>query len=179
MRSYLAVDIGASGGRHIVAWQQDGRIITQEVYRFENGADIKNGHLCWVAEGLVRHVIVGMKACREQGYTPVSMGIDTWGVDFALLDRDDNIVGDLVAYRDSCTDCMDRLLEETMPFERLYAITGIAKQPFNTVYQMMAVLREHPEYREQVTDFLLIPEYLSYRLTGKRGTSRRTSPPAR
>jgi len=169
MNCYLAVDIGASGGRHIVAWLEDERIITKEVYRFENGAEMKNGHLCWDAEGLVNHVIAGMKACHEQGYAPVSMGIDTWGVDFVLLNKDGEMVGDLVAYRDSRTDGMDRLLEETMSFEELYRITGIAKQPFNTVYQMMAVLKEHPEYREQAVDFLLTPEYLSYRLTGKKG----------
>ncbi len=169
MNCYLAVDIGASGGRHIVAWLEGKRIITKEVYRFENGMEMKNGHLCWDAEGLVRHVVAGMKACGEQGYEPVSMGIDTWGVDFVLLDKDGNMVGDLVAYRDSRTEGMDKLLEEDMPFEELYRITGIAKQPFNTVYQMMAVLKEHPEYRHQAADFLLTPEYLSYRLTGKRG----------
>ena len=169
MNCYLAVDIGASGGRHIVAWLENERIITKEVYRFENGAEMKNGHLCWDAEGLVSHVIAGMKACHDQGYTPVSMGIDTWGVDFVLLDQNGRMVGDLVAYRDSRTDGMDKLLEETMSFEELYRITGIAKQPFNTVYQMMAVLKEHPEYREQAVDFLLTPEYLSYRLTGKKG----------
>jgi len=166
---YLAVDIGASGGRHIVAWLENQRIITKEVYRFENGAEMKNSHLCWDAEGLFEHVVAGMKACKEQGYAPVSIGIDTWGVDFVLLNKDGGMVGDLVAYRDSRTDGMDNLLEETMPFADLYRITGIAKQPFNTVYQMMAVLREHPEYREEASDFLMVPEYLSYRLTGRRG----------
>lgn len=168
MHCYLSVDIGASGGRHIVGWLEEGRICTREVYRFENGAVMKNGHLCWDAEGLCEHVIAGMRACREQGFLPISMGIDTWAVDFALLDQDGQIVGDLVAYRDSRTQGMDVLLEETLPFAELYRLTGIAKQPFNTVYQLMAVLKEHPEYRQQVTDFLLVPEYLSYRLTGRR-----------
>ncbi|MBR6569976.1 MAG: rhamnulokinase, partial [Clostridia bacterium] len=169
MNCYLAVDIGASSGRHLVAWLEDQKIITKEVYRFENGAEMKNGHLCWDAEGLVQHVVAGMKACREQGYEPVSMGIDTWGVDFVLLDKNGGMVGDLIAYRDSRTEGMDKLLEETMSFEELYRITGIAKQPFNTVYQMMAALKEHPEYAEEAVDFLMVPEYLSYRLTGKRG----------
>ena len=168
MKCYLAVDIGASGGRHIVGWLEDGAVHTREVYRFENGAEMKNGHLCWDAEGLYRHVVEGMKACREQGFVPVSMGIDTWAVDFALLDQKGELLGDVVAYRDSRTEDMDVLLEETMPFSELYRITGIAKQPFNTVYQLMAVLKEQPEYRELAADFLLVPEYLSYRLTGKR-----------
>jgi len=169
MNCYLAVDIGASSGRHLVAWLEDQKIVTKEVYRFENGAEMKNGHLCWDAEGLFQNVVAGMKACREQGYAPISMGIDTWGVDFVLLDKDGNRVGDMVAYRDSRTEGMDKLLEETMSFEELYRITGIAKQPFNTIYQMMAVLKEHPEYRDAVVDFLMVPEYLSYRLTGIRG----------
>ena len=168
MNCYLAIDIGASGGRHIVGWLEEGKICTKEVYRFENGAEMKNGHLCWNAEGLFQHVIAGLKACGQQGYAPVSMGIDTWAVDFALLDSQGQLVGDLVAYRDSRTDGMDHLLEQQMPFSELYRITGIARQPFNTVYQMMAVLKEHPEYREVADDFLLVPEYLSYRLTGKK-----------
>ena len=168
MKTYLAVDIGASGGRHIVGWVEHGKIETREVYRFENGAEMKGDHLVWDIDAIVAHVIAGMKACREQGYTPVSMGIDTWGVDFALLDAAGERVGDIVSYRDARTEGMDTLMEETMPFEELYRISGTAKQPFNTVYQMIAVLREHPEYRETVRDFLLVPEYISYCLTGKK-----------
>ena len=168
MKCYLAVDIGASGGRHIVGWMENGTVQTKEVYRFENSAEMKNGHLCWDAEGLYSHVTAGMKTCREQGFLPVSMGIDTWAVDFVLLDEHGEMVGDMIAYRDSRTEGMDALLEKTMPFSELYRITGIAKQPFNTLYQLMAVLKEHPEYREKAVDFLLLPEYLSYRLTGKR-----------
>ena len=168
MKTYLAVDIGASGGRHIVGWVEQGKIETREVYRFENGAEMKDGHLAWDIDAIVAHVIAGMKACREQGYTPVSMGIDTWGVDFALLDAAGERVGDVVSYRDARTEGMDALMEQTMPFAELYRISGTAKQPFNTVYQMIAVLREHPEYRETARDFLLVPEYISYRLTGKK-----------
>lgn len=168
MQTYLAIDIGASGGRHIVAWMADGRIQTQEVYRFENGASMKGDHLCWNAEGLFDHVVAGLKAAKDAGFTPVSIGIDTWAVDFALLDKNDNMLGDLVAYRDSRTEGIDKELEKTLSFAELYSITGIAKQPFNTVYQMMAVLREHPEWREEAADFLMVPEYLSWRLTGKK-----------
>lgn len=168
MKTYLAIDIGASSGRHIVAWLDQGKIETREVYRFPNGGAMKDGHLCWDIEGLEKHVVAGLKAAREQGYTPVSIGIDTWGVDFILLDQDGQRVGDAVAYRDTRTEGMDAVLEQTCSFEQLYAACGIAKQPFNTVYQMMAVLREHPEYRDTVDDFLMMPEYLSYILTGKK-----------
>lgn len=168
MKTYLAIDIGASSGRHIVAWLEGDKIETREVYRFPNGGSMKDGHLCWDIEGLEHHVVAGLKAAKEQGYTPVSIGIDTWGVDFILLDAEGKRVGDAVAYRDTRTDGMDAELEKTFSFEELFAICGIAKQPFNTVYQMMAVVREHPEYRESVEDFLMMPEYLSYILTGKK-----------
>ncbi len=168
MHYHLAIDIGASGGRHILGWLEDGCIRTKEVYRFENGAAMKDGHLCWNMQALEQHVIQGLKACREAGCVPETMGIDTWAVDFALLDAQDKRLGDVVAYRDERVQGMDTLLEKTMPFAELYRRTGIAKQPFNTVYQLMAVLREHPEYREQAADFLLVPEYLSFLLTGKK-----------
>lgn len=164
----LAIDIGASSGRHIAAWVEGGRIEMKEVYRFPNGASMKNGHLCWDIEALEQHVVNGLKAAGEQGLAPAAIGIDTWGVDFVLLDRQGRRLGDAVAYRDSRTEGMDRELEQVLPFSGHYSECGIAKQPFNTVYQMMALLREHPEYREEADGFLMMPEYLSYLLTGKQ-----------
>ena len=168
MRTYLAIDIGASSGRHIVTWLEGGRIETREVYRFPNGGEMKNGHLCWDIDGLEKHVIAGLKAAGEQGYAPVSIGIDTWGVDFVLLEKEGKRMGEAVHYRDDRTDGMDAALEQIMPFPFHFGLCGIAKQPFNTVYQMMAVLKEHPEYAEEADDFLMMPEYLSYILTGRK-----------
>ncbi len=168
MNIYLAIDIGASSGRHIAAWLEDGRIVTREVYRFPNGAAMKDGHLCWDIEGLEKHVIAGLKAAKEQGLTPMSIGIDTWAVDFVLLDAAGKRLGDAVAYRDSRTDGMDAVLEGTLPFPFHYGLCGIAKQPFNTVYQMMALLREQPEIADKADDFLMMPEYLGYILTGQK-----------
>lgn len=165
---YLAIDIGASSGRHIAAWLENGRIETREVYRFPNGASMRGGHLCWDIEALENHVVAGLKAAGEQQLAPACIGIDTWGVDFVLLDKAGNRLGDAVAYRDSRTVGIDTELEQTLSFAGLYSICGIAKQPFNTVYQMIALLKEHPEYRETAADFLMMPEYLSYLLTGKR-----------
>ena len=93
------------------------------------------------------------------------IGIDTWGVDYVLLDQAGQVLGDTVAYRDSRTQGMDAKLEQTMPFTELYRRTGIAKQPFNTVYQLMATPREQ---LDQAQDFLMIPDYLHYRLTGRK-----------
>ena len=168
MKSYLAIDIGASSGRHIVAWLEDGKIEIREVYRFPNGGSMVNGHLCWDIEGLTKHVIEGIKAAKEQGYEPAYIGIDTWGVDFVLLNKKDQRVGEAIAYRDQRTDGMDTELEKNLPFPFHFGLCGIAKQPFNTIYQMMAVMKEHPEYAEEVEDFLMMPEYLSFILTGKK-----------
>lgn len=129
---------------------------------------MNNGHLCWDIEALERHVVAGLKAAKEQGYLPSSIGIDTWAVDFILLDKEGKRLGDAVAYRDARTAGMDTELEKTLSFKDHFALCGIAKQPFNTVYQMMSVLLEHPEYAENADDFLMMPEYLSYILTGKK-----------
>ena len=168
MRIYLAIDIGASSGRHIAAWLEGERIVTREVYRFPNGAEMRNGHLCWDIEALEGHVIAGVKAAVQAGLSPDFIGVDTWGVDFVLLDKAGQRLGDAVAYRDSRTEGVDALLEEALPYPFHYGLCGIAKQPFNTVYQMMAVLREHPEYADTAEDFLMMPEYLSYVLTGRK-----------
>ncbi len=168
MRIYLAIDIGASSGRHIAAWLEGERIVTREVYRFPNGAEMRNGHLCWDIEALEGHVVAGVKAAVQAGLSPDFIGVDTWGVDFVLLDREGQRLGDAVAYRDSRTEGVDALLEEALPYPFHYGLCGIAKQPFNTVYQMMAVLREHPEYADTADDFLMMPEYLSYVLTGRK-----------
>ena len=167
MKSYVAIDIGASSGRHIAGWVEGGVIRTQEVYRFPNSMQASGGHLCWDAQALYAHVLAGLKACAAQGVQPASVGIDTWGVDFVLLDEHNEPLGDLVAYRDRRTQGMDAILEETLPYEALYARTGIAKQPFNTLYQLMAVFREHPQYVSTARRMLFVPEYLSFLLTGK------------
>ena len=163
---YLAVDIGASSGRHMLASMKDGKMQLEEVYRFPNGMDNKNGTLCWDVERLITEIKNGLKKCKEIGKIPVSMGIDTWGVDYVLLDKDDNILGDTVGYRDSRTEGMDEKVYEVIPQDDLYARTGIQKQVFNTIYQLMAVKQSHPEYLEQAETILMIPDYFNFLLTG-------------
>ena len=104
---YLAVDIGASSGRHILGWLEKGKIRLEEIYRFENKLVRQSGHLCWDLEHLFHEVTAGMKKCGELGRVPVSVGIDTWGVDFVLLDEGGNVLGPTVAYRDGRTKGMD------------------------------------------------------------------------
>ena len=163
---YLAVDIGASSGRHMLASMKDGKMQLEEVYRFPNGMDNKNGTLCWDVDRLITEIKNGLKKCKEIGKIPVSMGIDTWGVDYVLLDKDDNILGDTVGYRDSRTEGMDEKVYEVIPQDDLYARTGIQKQIINTIYQLMSVKESHPEYLEQAETILMIPDYFNFLLTG-------------
>ena len=164
---YLAVDIGASSGRHILGHAEDGRIVLEEVYRFDNDLVTRNGHLCWELERLFSEILRGMKRCAELGRIPAAMGIDTWGVDFVLLDEKGRVLGDAVAYRDSRTAGMDSTAAALILPEELYARTGIQKQIFNTIYQFLALKKERPELLAQATRMLMIPEYFHWRLTGK------------
>ena len=163
---YLAVDIGASSGRHILGWIEDGKIQLEEVYRFPNGMTEKNGRLCWDHAALTEHVINGIARCKEIGKIPSYMGIDTWGVDFLLLDKEGNVIGDSVGYRDDRTDGCDELVYKIIPQDELYARTGIQKQMFNTVYQLMAVKTQNPGELESADALLMMPDYLGYKLTG-------------
>ena len=167
---HLAVDIGASSGRHIVGYLEDGKICLQEIYRFENRLIRRDGHLCWDIDHLYEEVVNGIKKCAELGYRPSTMGIDTWAVDFVLLDREGKRIGEAVSYRDDRTDHIREELEESgvLTFEEHYARTGIQYQKFNTVYQLLALKKEHPDMLEQAETVLMIPDYLNYRLTGKK-----------
>ncbi len=163
---YLAIDIGASSGRHMLATVVDGKMQLEEVYRFPNGMDNKDGTLCWDVDRLFTEIKNGLKKCKEVGKVPVSMSIDTWGVDYVLLDENDNILGNTVGYRDSRTNGMDEKVYEIISHEDLYKRTGIQKQIFNTVYQLMAVKETHPEYLEKAAALLMIPDYFHFLLTG-------------
>lgn len=166
MNYYLAVDIGASSGRHILGWLEDGVMKLEEVYRFPNGMEKVDGHLCWNVPKLFEEIKNGMKRCAEIGKIPDCMGIDTWAVDYVLLDGDGGVLGKTYGYRDSRTEGMDQKVYERIPEEELYKRTGIQKQIFNTVYQLMAVQQQEPELMEQAETMLMIPDYFTYLLTG-------------
>ncbi len=165
---FLAIDIGASSGRHILGSVENGKIILEEVYRFWNGMDNVDGTLCWDVDRLFNEIIAGMKKCKEIGRIPASVGIDTWGVDFVLLDKEDNIVGQTVGYRDHRTDGMDEEVYKIISEDELYARTGIQKAIYNTIYQLMAVKRTHPEHLEKADAMLMIPDYFHFKLSGKK-----------
>ncbi len=164
--SCLAIDIGASSGRHILFRPESGNM--QEIYRFPNGMTEKNGHLCWDYDAIFAHILEGMRRCKELGEIPDSVGIDTWGVDFVLLDESDRAIGDFVGYRDSRTNGMDAEVSKIITPEGLYRRTGIQKAAYNTIYQLMALKLQHPEQLEAAKTFLMTPDYLHWRLCGRK-----------
>ena len=163
MKYALAVDIGASSGRHIVGWLEDGKIRTKEVYRFPNGVTEKDGCLTWDMDGLLEHVKFGIAEAKKQFSTIDTLSIDTWGVDYVLLKGDEEVYP-VYAYRDSRTEAVVSQVHEIIPFSELYRHTGCQFQPFNTIYQLY---HEKLNGRlEGVTDMLMIPEYLIWKLCG-------------
>lgn len=165
---YLAIDIGASSGRHILGYLNNGIIELEEVHRFSNGMIDVDGSKCWDTDMLFTEIKAGMKACAKLGKIPVSVSIDTWGVDFVLVDKDGNRLGEAVGYRDSRTKGMDAEVYKYIEEEKLYARTGIQKQMYNTIYQLMAVKMKRPELLEKADAMLHTPDYYHYRLTGKK-----------
>ncbi len=165
---YLAVDIGASSGRHILGSIQNGKIVLEEVYRFPNGMIKKDGNLIWETDRLFSEIIAGMKKCKEIGKIPVSVGIDTWGVDFALLDDKDELAGPVVGYRDHRTDGMDTEVYKIISERDLYKRVGIQKAIFNTIFQLYAVKLKTPDILNNAKSLLMMPDYFHFLLSGKK-----------
>lgn len=164
MKYFLAIDIGASSGRHILGYIENGELKTREIYRFYNGVDKRDGHLYWDADRLFSEVKNGLKAAKAQGCIPEVIGIDTWAVDYALLDKDDKLIGDIFAYRDGRTESVIPDVHRVISFDELYERTGIQFQPFNTVYQLYA--DKLSGKLDKAESFLMLPDYLNFLLTG-------------
>lgn len=164
MTYYLAIDIGASSGRHILGYIDNGRLKLEEIHRFENYITNQNGTLVWDIEHLVSEVKKGIAKCKEIGKIPCTVAIDTWGVDYVLLDESKQEILPAVSYRDSRTNRVINKAESIISAEELYLKTGIQKQNFNTIYQLYA--DKLSGRLEDAKHFLMIPAYLSYKLTG-------------
>ena len=163
MKYYLAIDIGASSGRHILGWREKDELKTEEIYRFPNGVTEREGHLIWDMEALLRHVKTGIDRALEAYPQIESLSIDTWGCDYVLLEGEREI-WPCFAYRDHRTEAIHEEVHATVPFPELYRRTGCQFQLFNTIYQLCA---DKAEGRlDRATDFLMVPEYLMYKLTG-------------
>lgn len=160
---YLAIDLGASSGRHIVGWRENEELHTKEVYRFANEVISAEGHLTWDIKKLLAEVEQGIRAAQSEFDQIESLSIDTWGVDYVLMEGEKEILP-CYAYRDSRTKEIISQVHEKIPFSELYRRTGCQFQNFNTIYQLYDDLQEGR--LEKATDILMLPEYLMYRLTG-------------
>lgn len=163
---YLGIDIGASSGRHILAHMEEGKLLLEEVFRFPNGNKDTGDEKVWDVDELFENIIKGLCECKRIGKIPKSVGIDTWGVDFVLLDKEGKRIGNAVSYRDKRTTGMDRKVNEYISDEALYKKIGIQKQPFNTIYQLMAIRETTPNDLKKADSMLMIPDYFNYLLTG-------------
>lgn len=167
-RYYLAVDIGASSGRHMLGHMENGKMRLEEIYRFENGMANKDGKLLWDTKRLFGEILNGMKECAKAGKIPESMSIDTWAVDYVLLDEQDQVIGDTYGYRDGRTKGCDKEVYKIIGENQLYARTGIQKQIFNTIYQLMADRLKRPDVLDRAKTFLMLPDYFQFLLTGRK-----------
>lgn len=163
MKCYLAIDIGASSGRHIVGWMENGMIRTREVFRFPNGVHERQGHLVWNMDALLTFVKAGIAAAKAEFPSIVSLSIDTWGVDYVLLKGQEEVLP-VYAYRDNRTQEVISEVHGKMPFSELYRRTGCQFQPFNSLYQLYA--DKQAGRLDDVTDLLMLPEYLLWKLCG-------------
>lgn len=160
MTYHLAIDIGASSGRHILGYIDNGKLKLEEIYRFENYIKDENGTLVWDIKHLVNSVISGIAECRAIGKIPETVAIDTWGVDYVLLDKDKKEILPAVSYRDGRTNAVTDIISQS----ELYSRTGIQKQSFNTIYQIYC--DKLSGKLDNAEHFLMIPDYLSFKLTG-------------
>lgn len=165
MNYYLAIDIGASSGRHIVGWEENNEIKTDEVYRFPNGTKTQNKRFVWDVDSLFENVKKGIKAAFKKYPSIQSLAIDTWGVDYVLMNGNNPILP-CMSYRDERTKQAIEQVHKVIPFEQLYSKTGIQFQPFNTIYQLYA--DKLTGKINTATEFLMLPEYLNFKLTGNK-----------
>ena len=162
-KKYLAIDIGASSGRHIVGWMENGVLRTEEVYRFPNSVRRVDSHLEWDIDSLFANVKQGIRETFTKYPAIESLSIDTWAVDYVLL-KDGQPLYPVYAYRDDRTQAVIPEVHSILPFAQLYRSTGIQFQPFNSIYQLYA--DKTVGRLAEAEDFLMIPEYLLWRLCG-------------
>ena len=168
MSKYLAVDIGASSGRIFEAELKNGKIYLEEIHRFDNYLKNENDNFFWDIEKLYNSIINGLEIYFKKNKKASSIGIDTWGVDFVLLDKDDEVLGRAVSYRDPRTLNIMKKFFEIMDKKIVYEKTGIQFMEFNTLYQLYSMKLENNENLEKAKNFLMIPDYLNFLLTGKK-----------
>ena len=163
-RVFGAVDLGASGGRVIAGVIDGERIELDPVHRFANAARHVDGHLRWDLYSLYREVLAGLERLRARYPQVESIGIDTWGVDYGLLDADGRLLAEPIAYRDERTAAVIDDVHAAVSPAELFAINGLQFLPFNTVYQLAA--EQRGELWPRAAHIVLLPDLIAYWLTG-------------
>lgn len=166
MKYALAIDIGASSGRHIIGYKKNNEIVYEEIYRFPNGVKNVNGHLVWDIDALFKEILTGLKKAKTLNKVPDVIGIDTWAVDYALLDENDKLIDCVYTYRDKRTEKSIPEVHKLLPHEELYKLCGIQFQPFNTIYQLYE--DKMSGRLNKAKSFLMLPDYLHFLLTGNK-----------
>ena len=163
MKYYLAIDLGASSGRHIIGYKNDQEIVLEEIYRFNTGMDKSKDGLVWDIPHLYQEILKGIKLSFQKYPNIESLAIDTWGVDYVLMNKDKEIPP-FYAYRNKRNVITSEEIHKVIPFEELYKLTGIQYAPFNTIYQLLDDLKKGR--LDKATDYLMLPSYFTYKLTG-------------
>jgi len=164
MKLNIAVDIGASNGRLVVGRKENGKIRLQEIHRFENEIREQNGSYFWNIEKLFAEIITGLQVAKQQGIEECTLGIDTWAVDYALIDAHGNLIQEIYAYRDERTKTAVQDVQAAGSLEEIYKKTGIQFLSFNTLFQLYVHDKAELAKAHKI---LLVPDYLYYRLSGK------------
>ena len=162
----IAIDLGASSGRVIQGRLIEGKFELREIHRFMNETVIEDGQLCWDLDLIFNEILSGLIKCKSFGIAPDSIGIDSWGVDFVLLDVNNEIIGNPVAYRDNRTDDIMDDVFNLISKEGLYEKTGIQFMQFNTLFQLFALKAAHPKDINGAKTLLFLPDYINFLMTG-------------
>ncbi|MFA0088187.1 rhamnulokinase [Vibrio sp. 10N.261.51.F12] len=168
MKAVIAIDLGASSGRVMVGYLNNGRIDLKEFHRFQNQQVMNGNESCWDLYSILEEIEVGINKVLATDVEITSLGIDTWGVDFVLLDKFGRHLGEFVSYRDVRTEGMeDKLFKDSqLTRKQVYQQTGIQFLPFNTLYQLKAITEQRPSWISEIDALLFIPDYLNYKLSG-------------
>ena len=164
--AYLAIDFGGGSGRVIAGYTSDGELRLDTIYRFQNRQVRMGGHIYWDFLSLFEDMKIGIRMAVEKGYRINSIGIDTWGVDFGLIDRNGNLIGNPVCYRDSRTDGMPEKVFSFIGQSRHYSISGTQVMAINTLFQLYAMKEEKSPLLSVADKLLFMPDLFSYFLTG-------------
>ena len=162
--TYVAVDIGASSGRLMLSQLKNGKMTLKEMHRFKNGFSYKDGHDRWDIDHIIKEILIGLQKIKKAGYNKISLGIDTWAVDYVLIGKDGKKLEDPISYRDSRTDNAIKDLTAEVSKEEIYKKTGIQFLNFNTLYQLF---EENKDLLTKTDKIMMIPDYIGYVLTGK------------